>query len=178
MQARRLIASLSLALVAFATVGCPAEGGTVIDEDNVILINMASDEVLLSIVDAVDSGDLVIDDALAPAMVTPEPGQALPAATPAQFAWSLPSAARKTPRHGTTSGDFVWIRMEGGGLAAPIDAIAVDVTNWTPTADEWARITAATGEVTITLTSAFVDNGVLMEGPFRRTSPSTFSISQ
>jgi hypothetical protein len=175
MSASRSIGPLLL----LALVACPAEDtGTFVDLDALIRVNDASEEVLLTIVDHVDNGDLVIDDALAAAIVSPEPGGLVPAGTPAVFAWAIPTAARKTPRHGLTSGDFVWLRIEGGGLAAPIDVIAVDATSWTPDAATWATISAASSPLTLTLTNAFVDRGIVVEGPFRGTGqPTTFSIS-
>ena len=163
-----------LALVALlALAGCPADGGS-IDLERAILVNDASDEVLGVIADAVDNGQVQIDDAKAAAIVSPAPGTTVPRDPPAQFAWALPNAVR----HGTQTGDYLWMRMSGGGLARDIDMVAVDVTNWTPTADEWAEITTATGPITITLTYAFVMDGIIKDGgPYRGTSPTTFTIS-
>jgi hypothetical protein len=166
--------SLLLAVLMVVT-ACGAEGGGGdIDPAKVIRVNDASEEVLLTMADQVANGQLIIDDTLAAQLVTPEPGVAVNGGEPVQFAWSVPSL--RNPRHGTTTGVFVWLRLTGGGLAEPIDVIAVDVTNWTPDAATWSLIAATSGPVTVTLTNAFVDGGIVMEGPYRGSTAPTFSI--
>ena len=155
--------------------GCPLDSGGGVDLDRAILVNDASDAVLATLSDAVDSGQVVVDDDKAAALVTPEPGATLARATPPQFAWSLPSGKRG--RGTTTSGEFVWLQFSGGGLARTVDVLAVGVTSWTPTADEWAELSSATGTVTLTLTNAALENGALTNGPYRATLPATFSIA-
>jgi hypothetical protein len=173
--ARFSLVLLVLAVPALAA--CPAEEGG-IDLESAILVNDASEEVLGVIADAVDNGLVQIDDGKAAAIVTPEPGAVVPRATPLQFAWALPSAKpSRAPRHGKQTGDYLWMRLSGGGLTRDIDMVAVDVTSWTPTAEQWAEISAATGPITITLTYAFVMDGVIADGgPYRSTAPTTFSI--
>jgi hypothetical protein len=170
----RISLALVFVLVA-AVVGCTAEEDG-IDLDNAILVNEASDEVLGTIFDSVQQGHVEIDDSKAAAIVTPEPGATVPRDTPLVFAWALPNAKR-SPRHGVQSGDYVWMRLSGGGLTRDIDMAAVNTTNWTPTADEWAEIATATGPVTITLTYAYVMDGVINQGPYRSTAPTTFTIA-
>jgi hypothetical protein len=168
-----MFALLGLAFLA----GCPAEGGEALG--TIIRVNDASEETLITIADAVDSGGATIDDTKAAQLVAPAPGAQVPRATPPQFAWAIPQQAGKCPRHGLTSGDFVWLHFDAPGLLEPIDVVAVDVTNWTPTADEWANFTAATGTFTVTLTYAFVDNGVIVDGPYQGTmSSATFTLTE
>jgi hypothetical protein len=166
--------SLALAGALLLFAGCPVDDGGV-DLDRAILLNDAADTVLATMSDAVDSGQVVVSDDQAAALVSPEPGATLPRGTPAQFAWSLPDEKRGCGT--TTSGEFVWLSFSGGGLARTIDVLAVGVSSWTPTADEWAELANATGPITLTLTNAAVANGVLHDGPVRATLPATFSIA-
>jgi hypothetical protein len=157
--------------------GCPFadEGG--VDLDRAILLNDAADSVLATMADAVDSGKLQVDEDQAAALVAPEPGATVARDTPQQFAWSLPSGGSLRARGSKTSGEFVWLELSGGGLARNVDVLATGMSSWTPTAAEWAEISAATGEITVTLTNATLENGVIVAGPFRRTSPGSFSIA-
>jgi hypothetical protein len=172
-QARWLAAAAGALLLLAA--GCPLDSDGGVDLDRAILVNDAADTVLATMSDAVDNGQVVIDDDKAAALVAPEPGATLARDTPPQFAWSLPNGKRG--RGTTTSGEFVWLQFSGGGLARTVDVLAVGVSSWTPTADEWAELAAATGTVTLTLTNAALENGVLAAGPFRATLPATFSIA-
>jgi hypothetical protein len=167
-----------LAAALTALCACPAEEDAPLDIDltQLIVVNGASDEVLISIADAVESGQSQVDDTMAAQMVAPAPGQTVPRAAPPQFAWAIPQQKPK-PRHGTVSGDFVWLRFENAAFPGPIDVVAVGVTNWTPSAAEWARFTAASGAIKITTTYAFVDGGAIMGGVFQGTARPTFSIA-
>ena len=167
-------AAAALALLLLAA-GCPLDSGGGVDLDRAILVNDAADSVLATMSDAVDSGQVTVNDDKAAALVAPEPGATLARATPPQFAWSLPSGKRG--RGTTTSGEFVWLQFSGGGLTRTIDVLAVGVSSWTPTSDEWAELAAATGTVTLTLTNAALESGVLADGPYRATLPATFSIA-
>ncbi len=160
--------------------GCPLADPGGVDVDRAVLLNGAADTVLVTMSDAIDNGQVEINDDMAAAIVTPEPGATVARATPFKFAWSVPSgkpADGGRARGTTTSGEFVWLQLSGGGLARNIDVLAVGVSSWTPTAAEWAEISAATGPVTITLTNALLNGGVLQNGPYRATAPSTFAIA-
>jgi hypothetical protein len=166
---------LAAALLALVAGGCGGDDTTGAgDLGTVVRVNNASDEVLLEIDDLVLQGQVTVDDSRAVTIVSPEPGASLPTTAPPEFAWSSPSIR---PRHGVTTGEFVWMRLSGGGLAEPIDMIAVDSTNWTPDGTIWAELAQTTGPVTITLTNAYVDGGNVMEGPFRGTNDTTFTIA-
>jgi hypothetical protein len=156
---------------------CGGGSGTTVDWGKLVVVNMASDEVAETIVDAWDSGRGGVDDAKAAHLTAPTDGASVPAATPATLSWSLPTALQgKTLRHGTSSGDFVWIRLEAPGFAEPIDAIVVGVTEWTPDAAAWARVQTATGPIKVTLTYAYVNMGTIMDGPYRPSTTPTFSL--
>jgi hypothetical protein len=167
---------LLLIAILFAA-GCPLADDGGVDLERAILLNDAADSVLATMADAVDTGKLQIDDDQAAALVTPEPGAVVARDTPIQFAWSLPSGGSLRARGSKTSGEFVWLTLSGGGLARDIDVLATGVSSWTPTPAEWAEISAATGEITVTLTNATLENGVLVAGPFRRTAPGSFAIA-
>ncbi len=163
-------------LLAFAAAACNSND-LVINLDNVIRGNDASDEVAGTMVDAINEGRLQVDDTKAYRMSAPADGGSLPAATPPTFTWARPTA-KAGVRHGVSTGDFTWLRFEASGYPGPIDVIVLSNTEWTPTADEWARFTAATGPVKVTVTNAFAMVGIIKEGPYRSTTPtSTFTIT-
>jgi hypothetical protein len=168
----------AVALVAIAGLSaCPAETGNDIDPASVIVVGNASIDVLLAMADAVDAGNVQIDDARAAQLVTPAPNAQVPRDTPPQFAWAIPQAKRGPARAaGLATGDFVWIRFEAAGFDAPIDVIAVGVTNWTPTAAEWARFQTATDAVSITLTYAHAEAGAITDGPVQGTLAPTIRL--
>jgi hypothetical protein len=167
-----LILGCALALLS----ACGSDDHSAFDPENAIVVNEASDEVLIAMVDAVDEGKTVLDDTKAEKLTAPVTDAKVPVATPVKFTWAPAGSA--TARHGTSSGNFTWLRFEAEGYEDPIDVIAVGVSEWTPSADEWARLTAATGAVTVTVTNAYVMSGIVKDGPFRATAgPTTFSFS-
>ena len=66
------------------------------------------------------------------------------------------------------NGDIHYVELEVPGQACPIRALTTDET-WTPTEDEW-ELMRGRGTITLTLTSAFLSNNRITEGPFRTTS--------
>ena len=149
--------------------GCNSNDGIVVDLDNAIRVNDAADEVIGTMADAINEGLLVTDDLKSEHLTEPAGDAQVPAATPPTFKWHT----IQTARHGVSTGDFTWLRFEAAGYAEPIDVIALTVEEWTPSADEWARLTAATGPVKVTLTNAFAMVGIVKEGPYRSTAPTT-----
>jgi hypothetical protein len=73
---------------------------------------------------------------------------------------------------------LVWLRV-ACGEAAPIDVLAIESTRWTPTAEQWEHLAAGGSACTATVTSAFVDRGIIQEGgPFQPTARPTFTIAE
>ncbi len=163
--------SLAIAAVLFSTACSGSDGPSDVEADAIRQDN-ASDEVFLRLLDAEGQGNVMVNDALAPQWIAPTDGAMLAFATAPTFQWS-----QSATRHGVTTGDFVWLRLTGPGITAPIDVLSITTTSYTPGAETWGKISAATGAVTGTLTGAYVDRGIIKEGPYRTTTPRTFTIS-
>lgn len=164
-----LLMSACLALAA----GC--SGHDDVSDSDVIRLDEASEEVMLTIRDLVDRGEAMTDDDAAPSMVSPADGAELAAASPPTFSWDhgVPLL-----RHGRTTGDFVWLSLTCAGLAEPIDVVAIETEEWTVDGENWAAITGAASECTATLVGAYVDRGIVQEGPYLRTSNPSYLISE
>jgi hypothetical protein len=131
----------------------------------IVRLDDASDEVLENIADTVDREGTTIDGAQAARLTAPADGATVPAATPFTFEWAFP-LERPTPRHGETTGTFVWLRLDGDGMDEPLDVVALTSTSFTPTEDQWARLTAVSGQVSARVITTQVDRGVIEMGPF------------
>lgn len=144
-------------------------------DENAVRLDDASEEVMLTIRDLVERGEAMTDDDAAPSMVSPADGAELSAASAPTFSWDhgVPLL-----RHGRTTGDFVWLSISCAGLAEPVNVIAIETEEWTVDADNWAAITEAASECTATLVGAYVDRGVVREGPYLRTSNPSYLISE
>jgi len=170
-----LLVSTCLALAA----GCSGDDGDEIDADLTVL-DEASDEVFLTIRDLVDRGEVTTDDEAAAQMLSPADGAELSAADAAPtFTWDHGSS---TLRHGRTTGDFVWLSISCPGLAEPIDLVAIESEEWTVDAAHWTAMTDAalasdSAQCSAVLTSAYVDRGVVREGPYRGTSSPSYLIT-
>jgi hypothetical protein len=150
-------------------VGDPHEDGL-----DVVLLDEASDEVLITLIDATGRGEVTADDDRAAHLTSPVDGAELPLGSAARFSWE---AAQLTTYHGRSTGDFVWARIDCPGMGDPIDILALETMSWLADANHWAKIGLTTGACTVTVTTAFVDRGVIQEGgPFRPTSHPTFSL--
>jgi hypothetical protein len=157
-------------LVAALVAACDGDGH---DELDAVILDDASDEVLRTLVDAARRGQVTVDDTRAALLVSPTDGASLSATEAATWTWA---PAPVTLLHGRNTGDFVWLRIECAAMV-PIDVLAIETISYTPEAEHWDKITAASGACTSTLTSAFVDRGVIQEGgPFRPTQVPTFSV--
>jgi hypothetical protein len=142
-------------LVSLVASACHSHGPSV---ENAVRVNDASEEVLAVIMDEVDRNGAETSPM---AFAFDDPG-AVSAGTIPTFTWSAVAVSR----HGTDTGTFVWLHFEGSGMAEPLEVIAVDVSQWTPDADSWAKLTAATGAITVHAVTAIVDRGVIQQGPF------------
>lgn len=145
-------------------------------EGDAVLIDDSSDEVLTLLVDTVDRGELTVDDQLAAQMIAPTDGSEFAAAgDPPTFSWA---ERLIRPTHGRATGDFVWLRIACTNMV-PIDVLTIETREYTPDPDRWLKITESGGSCTSTLTSAFVDRGIIMEGgPFQPSVNPAFTISQ
>lgn len=145
---------------------------------DVILVNNASDEVATALEDL--EGEIMANNGEAAMLTMPVSGAPLPADTPPTFAWVLPTSG-PTPRHGTASGTFIWLRFTGEGIHdGKVDVVAVNVSQWTPTAEQWEQIASATGTVTVRLVTCIFDDAVRVpgEGPWRYDPDATFTLQR
>jgi hypothetical protein len=155
------------------------DGGDAVDAD-LVQLDDASDEVFLTIRDLVDRGELTIDDVAGSHMQSPADGESLSAASPPTFTWDHGSS---TIRHGRSTGDFVWLSITCPNLERPVDVLAIETETWTVDADHWSLITEAalssdSSQCTATLTRAYVDREIVQDGPYRTSSPSTYTITE
>jgi len=154
-------------VVAAVALGCGDEDHgsmTEIFQDN------ASDEVLLALLDAETEGQITIDDGRCAQLTHPLDGEIV--TTNTTFTWNAPAMKA---RHGTDTGTFIWMKLSGGGLDAPIHVLSISSRSWTPDADMWNRLVSAGGPITVTMTTAAVDAGVIREGPFRASLAPAFT---
>lgn len=128
----------------------------------------ASDEVLLTLLDAEAQGAVTVDATRAARLTMPTEGAMLRGDTAPTFAWTFPPVA-KTPRHGVSSGRFVWLELDGPGLAQQVHLLSIGSMSWSPEGGNWQDIVrdAPGGTVTLTITTSHVDGGVISEGPWR-----------
>jgi hypothetical protein len=165
----RFLGSFALIMCACGSGSGPDNQGTLVTQDG------ASDEVYLAMLDAEERGEITGDDLRAALVSEPTDGASIPVASPVTVRWALPAQA---PRHGIATGQFVWLRLSGDGLAEPIDVLSLSTTSYTPDAAIWTALQAATGPITITSTTAYSDDGILQTGPFRPLNKTTFTIAE
>lgn len=146
-----------------------------VTDADIIRLDDASEEVMFTIAELVERGEATVDDEVAAKLTAPADGAELPTDAAPSFTWSR---RESTLRHGRTTGDFVWLHLECPGMAAPIDVIAIESTEWQPDADSWAQLQTSTGACEVEVTSAYADRGIVTEGPFQPSSNPTFSVSE
>jgi hypothetical protein len=166
-----LPALLCLAIPLALAAGCSGDDD-VADED-IILLDESSDEVVLTLRDLLDRGEVVTDDEVAARLTAPADGDTLPADSAPTLTWE---PRQSNLRHGRETGEFVWIHVEGPGMDAPIDLAAIETTSWTVDAESWERLRASTGPCTVRVISAYVDRGIVEEGPFQPSESPSFSV--
>jgi hypothetical protein len=166
-------AALTLALAAVAA--CHGHGGP--EGTDAILLDDASDEVLVALIDADAQGLVMTSDAESATLTAPADGATVSPASPMTLTWQgPPSSAPGRPRHGIATGQFVWIRLSAPGVDPPIDILALSSTSYTCDADHWQKLLDAGGSVTATITTAYADDAIIQEGPFRPSAATTFTI--
>jgi hypothetical protein len=159
--------------------GCSGGDDDEIDAD-LTLLDDASDEVFLTIRDLVERGEITTDDEAAARMLSPADGAEISAGAAPTFTWDHGTS---TLRHGRTTGDFVWLSISCPGLAEPVDVIAIETEEWTVDAAHWTAITDAalasdSAQCTAGLVSAYVDRGVVREGPYRGSTTPSYLITE
>lgn len=158
----------------------------------------ASDEVWRTMVDA--DHHAVDGDPSAPALVEPDDGAEVSAADDGlRISWTSPIAALGPTRRrsapglhdpswleavgalveGTAwahlppvTGDVYWVRLTIPGRACAVEAMTTDL-EWTVAGADWDAVKAAKGQtVQIDLTSAYLNENRITEGPYRAPSRS------
>ena len=173
-----MLRSSSLGLLLVLLPVLPACGDDHDGTGDELLQDDASDEVLLAMRDKVMQGMVTVDNARAAQLTAPAAGAMVPGATPVAFTWSLPSMEPGGLRHGTATGKFVWLNIDGPGIANPVDVLSITTTTFTPDATSWASMVHASGAITVTLTTATAADGVITQGPYRPSANPTFTVAQ
>jgi hypothetical protein len=158
--------SLSLAL---APAGC--KEGQEAGHSEIVVLDDASDEVVLTLQERVDRGEVTTDETAA-RLTSPADGAELSAAP--TLTWAL---RQSTARHGRQTGEFVWLHISGPGVDEPIDIAAIETTSWAMDEEHWDLLRASTGPCEVRVVSAYVDRGIVTEGPFQPSSNPSFSVT-
>ena len=153
----------------------------------------ATDEAWRTMVDGDDRA--IVGDEHAPALTEPaEAAEVSAAGTSLRIVWASPIArARRVPRgprravpapawpaglgsllEGTAwahlppvTGDIYWLRLTVPGRVCPLEAVTTQL-EWVVSGDAWQDVRAAVGQtVTIDLTSAYLNENRITEGPYR-----------
>jgi hypothetical protein len=160
-------------LFAISAAAC-GDDGIDIDAD-LVRLDEASEEVFVVLEDMVDRDEVETDDAMAARMLEPADGAQLSAAQAPTLTWDH---APSTARHGRITGDFVWLRIGCPNLEKPVDVFAIETEEWTIDDEHWSKITEAalasdSAQCTVSVVSAYIDDAIVTEGPYRpSTSPS------
>ena len=167
------------ALILLAVLSACGGGDDEVDADLVVLDD-ASDEVFVILEDLVERGEVEIDDALAARVVAPADGDELSAAERPTLTWEH---ALGTARHGRITGDFVWLRIDCPNLDEPVDVVAIETEEWTVDEAHWDEITAAalqsdSAQCGVAVTSAYVDDAIVEEGPYQPSSQVSYFITE
>lgn len=187
----RTAACLALAL---AFLGCEDDDDATCGDP--LYLGDATDEVWFTMVDGDD--DAIADSPNAPVLTDPAAGGPLSASGEGlRVAWTSPIAVQwKTP-HGVrqsgegggwlslfegtawahlppVTGDVYWVRLTVPGRACAIEAITTDL-EWSLDAGSWDAVRSGSS-VQIDLTSAYLNENRIHEGPYRA-APRTVPIS-
>jgi len=161
----------------------------------------ATDEAWRVVLDAYDRAEVGAADAVT--ITSPAPGEVFDKSADApQFTWTSPldddSAQRATPRvpalslmdlafdigigeaHAhlpPISGDIYYVELAIPGRACPLTVLTTNL-RYTLDADQWALVKAASGPITMTITSAYLsENRITSDGgPFRPAAATTFEV--
>jgi hypothetical protein len=169
---RSLVLPLSALSLALGTAACNGHDD---GDGSVIRLDDASEEVAATLQEAYNAGEAVTDDDLAAQLLTPEDGAELAAGSPPVFSWS---PVGSTLRHGRTTGDFVWLHLDCAGSEGDLDVIAIESASWQPDTGSWDAVAAAGGTCEVLLVSAYVDRGIITEGPYVPSANPSFRISE
>lgn len=166
------------ALLIAALAAAPGCGGDDDDDgatnEDIIRLDDASEEVMLTMSDLVDRGEVVVDDEVAAHLTAPASGTELPADEPPTFTWAVRGS---TARHGLTTGEFVWLNISGPGMDAPIDVVAIESTSWPVDEEHWELLRGCTGPCEVRVYSAYVEDGLVENNEvFAPTESPTFSV--
>jgi hypothetical protein len=105
------------------------------------------------------------------------PGQGALAATPRSFSsWLgellLPSAHAHLPPY---TGDLYWVEVSSPGDECPMAQVLTSELSWQLDANTWAELGKHTGmPLTVQVTSAYLQDTRVTEGPYRLATPRTF----
>jgi hypothetical protein len=157
-----------------AAPGCGGDDDGEASDEDIIRLDDASEEVVLTMRDLVQRGNVVVDDEVAAHLTAPASGAELTADAPPTFTWSARSS---TARHGLTTGEFVWLNISGPGMEAPIDVVAIESTSWPVDEEHWEVLLGSTGPCEVKVYSAYVERGLVENDEvFAPSESPTFSV--
>ncbi|MFO0749733.1 MAG: hypothetical protein U1F43_29295 [Myxococcota bacterium] len=141
----------------------------------------ASDEAWRAILDALPTAEVGSPHAVT--LTSPTEGAVLSAdGGPPTFAWTSPIAldiapSGRVPRHlPPITDDIYYVQIGVAGEDCAIEALTTEL-GWTPDAAAWAKLQAAAGKaLTLTVTSAYLQENVVAEGPYQLAAPLHFSL--
>ena len=191
------VAALVAGIAALAFAGCPAADPCAAD---VLYTGGGTDEVYATMLDAKSRAT---SDPQGPAITAPTADEKLPAATPASFTWTSPihvaslfprvaPHVRHTPslfdrltsvvipsayaHEPPVSSDVYLVEIAVPGAQCPVTVVTTDL-DVTLDAAHWQELTAAAGkDLTLSITSAYLQVGRVQEGPYKA-DPVTFQVT-
>lgn len=172
MRILSLASLFSLTVTLTLAAGCGGDDDDGVADEDIVRLDDASEEVVLTLQDWVDRGDVTVDDDIAAQLTAPEDGTELAADTPPTFTWTSRAA---NARHGLETGEFVWLHIAGPGMDTPIDVVALESTSWPVDDEHWDLLRNSTGPCEVQVVSAYVDRGQ-PEEVFMPTAKPSFSV--
>ena len=111
----------------------------------------------------------------APAFASPSEGQVLAKTGAApRLSWTSPLARKpqavRPPHLPPVTDDVYLVEIRVPGDSCPIDLLTTEL-EWQLADDEWTRLKAATGTVTVDLIGAYLVENRITEGPFSPAAP-------
>jgi hypothetical protein len=132
----------------------------------------ATDEAWRTMVDA--KARVQVGSPMAVTFTAPSEGQIMTGGdAPPLISWSSPLAKPHLP---PVTGDVYLVEIGVPGRECPVNVLTTD-ESWQLDAASWAAVTAGGAhDATVTVTSAYLVEGRITEGPFQPSTPRTFKI--
>jgi hypothetical protein len=135
----------------------------------------ATDEAWRAIVDG--ESRIVVGDPMAPVFTAPDPGARVAAGgVPPRITWTSPIAHKRARPHLPPVTDDVYLLgITVPGRVCPLSMLTTGL-DWQLTASQWAELTAAGGQMSVRIVSAYLSENRITEGPFSPAGPLLFTV--